>query len=487
VADPGTMAFELDNSASNSAATRGYYSPDHASVRAGFSTGIPVRLVLNHDLFGDKVVWWGTISKLAPKAGARAQSVSVECVDWMEEAQRAKLEGIDVQTDVQSDALFATLVAAVEKAPPGGVLSGSGSDVYEFALDNEQDESSKVHGAFDKLARSEVGLVYVAAGVATFEGRRRRGGAGNVKFALDEDGQITAFGVSYSRDDVINRVQVSIHPRRHDETAVVLFTLGSSIEIPRKTSVVINCPYRDPNQQAQRVGAIISEMIAPVATTDYSFNSTKAGDGVDLTGQLTVEAVFGGNSASVTLTNEGPADGFVPAGGLQLRGQGLYDFEPVFADRRDAASEVLYGDNVYAYDMPYQNNPNNASDLALFLLSLNKDQRARVDSVSYLANWSDEEAEQAFTLAISDKISVTSASLGLVARPFFINGIRLDVRMNGVVVVTYDTAPVDDSQFWQLEVDGRTELDETTVLGYGLFATGWLLDTSALGTETFLN
>jgi hypothetical protein len=34
---------------------------------------------------------------------------------------------------------------------------------------------------------------------------------------------------------------------------------------------------------------------------------------------------------------------------------------------------------------------------------------------------------------------------------------------------------------------GRSELDETTILGYGIFAAGWILDTSTLGTDTFLN
>jgi hypothetical protein len=50
-----------------------------------------------------------------------------------------------------------------------------------------------------------------------------------------------------------------------------------------------------------------------------------------------------------------------------------------------------------------------------------------------------------------------------------------------------DLAPVDRGQFWTLQVPGRTELDETTILGYGLFAPGWILQTSALTVDTFLN
>jgi hypothetical protein len=55
------------------------------------------------------------------------------------------------------------------------------------------------------------------------------------------------------------------------------------------------------------------------------------------------------------------------------------------------------------------------------------------------------------------------------------------------VKVTLSVVPVDDTQFWILDLPGRTELDLTTVLGFGLFTPGWILDSSTLGTNTFLN
>lgn len=488
VADAGGMTFDLDNSSRCSGGLRGYYSPGHDDVRSGFALGIPARLVLNHPLFGDKVMWVGTVTRITPNAGVKSPSTSITCEDWMGEAGRAKLSGIEVQTDVQSDALFLTLVGAVEKQPPGGAVAGSGSDVYPFALDNVQDEKSKVLEQLQQLAMSEVGIIYVSAGVLTFEGRRRRGGGGAIRFAMDEDEEIVAIGQpTHDRDDVITRAQVSIHPRREDDTPdTVLFNLGSAIQIARNTSVTINCPYRDPNQQAQRVGGVDMQDPDPVEG-DYIFNTSKDGLGTDITNQLDVDAVFGGNSAVVTITNNGPSDGYVPANGLKLRGRGLYDFEPVLSDRRDDDSSEAFGENVLTYDMPYQSDPNNATDLAQFILALNKDPKTRVRTVTFVANWSDEVAEQAFNLQISDRISLTAPSIGLDAQPFFVNGVSLDVRMNGVVVVIWDLSPVDTSQFWQLEVDGRTELDETTILGYGLFVAGWILDTSELGTDTFVN
>jgi len=487
IADPGEMAFSLDNTIYNSGGLQGFYSPSHTNTRSGFAIGTKVRLIINHLLFGDHEMWTGTISKIMPKAGARGQLVSVSCVDWLQEAVQARLDRIAVQENVQSDALFSILVGVPTVPPPNGTRVGSGSDIYPFALDNTQDEKGNVLAEMNKLASSEFGIIYVRAGTVVFEGRRRRGGASNVRLVLDENDQIVAMNnSSHDRSEIINRVQVSIHPRRRDAAATtVLFNLGSSIQIIRGTSAIINCPYRDPNQQAQRVAG--TDMVDPVATTDYTFNTQANGLGTNITGQLVVTASFGGNSAQVTVTNPGPMDGFIPANGLKLRGRGLYDFEPVISDRSDSTSIAAYGQNVFGYDMPYQSDPLNALDVSQFLLFLNKDPQTRVQSVTYVANWSDETVEAALHLEISDRIAIEAPSIGLAQGNFFVNGVTLDVRMSGLILVTYALTPASTSQFWQLDVPGRTELDETTILGYGFFLAGWTLDQSALGAETFLN
>lgn len=495
-ADPGTMTFDLDNSAGNAGGVVGYYSPGGPDARAGFGIGAAVRLVLNHPLYGDKVKWVGTVNDVKPSPGVENPIASVIAVDWMEEAALSHMSGIPVQVDIQSDALFPFLVGIIARTPPGGTRIGTGSDVYPYALDNVQDESSTVLGELQKLALSEYGQIYVTAGVAVFEGRLTRGTGGTIRFALDEDTNLLEVGVSHSRDDISNRIQVSIHPRRRDASPnAILFNLGSAMPVARGASVQVNCPYRDPNQQAQRVGGV--DMVDPIApTTQYLFNSAQDGSGTDLTAQITVVFVdeagtpisgpdVGGNSAAVKITNPGPADGFLTF--LQLVGRGLYDFEPVISDLQDAASLAAFGQTILSYDMPYQSSPTNASDLAIFLLNLNKGEATRVLTATFLANWGDAETEAAFNLEVSDRVSVVAASIGLVATAFYVNGFTYEIQSSGLVKITMDLAPVDRSQFWQLDVAGRTELDETTILGYGLFATGWVLGTSILGTDTSLS
>jgi hypothetical protein len=227
-------------------------------------------------------------------------------------------------------------------------------------------------------------------------------------------------------------------------------------------------------------------MVAPVAGTDYSFRPNQDGTGANLDAQLTITPTFGGNMAALTITNNGPLDGYIPAAGLQLRGTGLYDFEPLISDQIDQASITALGENAIAYDMPYQSSVDNARDMASFILSLNKDAALRPKTVSWIANWEEELIQLLFSIDVSTVVSVTSEAMGLDAVRCYVNGFNVVLGRNGVVKVTNDLAQVDTTAFWILEVDGRTELDETTVLGYGLFVAGWILDQSALGTDTFL-
>ena len=493
IADPGTLQFDLDNSDGPGTPSgvpgdhvRGFYTPKHPDCMVGFEIGAEVRLVLVDPLLGSRVRWIGTVETATPKPGVEDPRTVVSCVDWMEEAARAKLKGIAVQTSIQSDALFSLLVASMDRQPPDGVRSGTGSDIYPYALDNTQDESSRILSELQKIAMSEIGLVYVTAGQLVFEGRKMRGSAGSVRFAYDAD-RIKDAVIEYARDSILNRVQVSIHPRRVDPAATaVLFNLGSSQQIMRMTALVLDCPYRDPNQQAQRVGGM--DLVTPAITTDYLFNSQADGLGTNLSSQLTVTYVGtpGGNTATVRAYNNGPLDGYLIM--LKLRGRGLYDFEPVLSDLQDDDSIAAYGENPLPYDMPYQSSPANAVDTAQFLLARNKDSVVRCSSLTFNAEWDDDARYQGFYADVSDRVSVTLPEAGLDAVQYFINGISLDIPISGPMTVTFMLSlPVDTSQFWLLGVAGRSELDFTTVLGYGLFAAGWILGTSTLDDDTFLN
>lgn len=480
MADPGTMQFDLDNSARCSGGLVGYYSPGHVNCRDGWDIGTQVRLVLAHPVHGERVKWLGTVQSCPLKGGIKAPSVSVTCVDWLEEAAKTKPDGVAVLENTQSDAVFSALVAVVPKQPAATLII-AGSDNYPYALDTLQDENSNVLAEIHKVALSEFGLVYVQAGTLVFEGRRRRSGASSIRCALTERTILDAT-ITQDRDDIYNRIQAQVHPRRvDDDSSTILFNLGNRPAIKRQSSITFDAPYRDPNQQAQRVAGI--DMVTPVATTDYTFNTWENGGGLDKTSQLTVAVTFGGNAARVTVTNSGPRDGYLTK--FQLRGCGVYDFEPVLVQMKDDAAIAVYGETSILFDMPHQSDTAIAYDTASFISLLWGQPGVRVKDVTIVA-WDDEMAQHILDREISDRISITISPVLDVSRLAWINGIELTVSPAGVVQEKWTLAPADDTRFWRLGIVGQSELDVTTVLGYGLFVPGWVLDESSLGVDTIV-
>ena len=67
------------------------------------------------------------------------------------------------------------------------------------------------------------------------------------------------------------------------------------------TTVYPYGPYRDPAQEAQRVGGV--DMQSPVAGTDYVANTAADGSGTDVTDSLIVAAVFGAGGVQWTIEN----------------------------------------------------------------------------------------------------------------------------------------------------------------------------------------
>lgn len=481
VASTGTMSFEMNNTGDSLVTRQSAYSPDHANWLIGFKEGTDVRLRITYDNL-DVVVWRGTIEAILPVPGKTTYRVAVNCTDWMDEAATAKLSGQAVVLDNRSDQVFSLLVAAVKKQPPA-IQVTQGADVYPYAFDNSQVESIAVMSEFQRLCMSEIGQVYVKGdGTVVFEGRRKRNTIVGSKFAFD-DTSLFGLGISRARSNVLNNVSVEAHPRRKDTSNVVLFTLQNVPRIVRVTSYAVRGPYRDPNQKATRVGGM--SMVTPASGTDFLFNSAADGTGTDLTAQLTVVATFSGNSVDFLVTNAGPADGYLTK--LQARGLGLYSYETAISRAVEQASIDEFGERPYTLDMPYQADVGVAADAAAFVAAQNKVIVTRVDALTVRANDDDALMRQALTLEISDKVTVTESVTGLSGVAYFVNGVSLEVSEKGTIHVSWILTPADMSAYWILDLDGFTELDLTTVLGYGIFTAGWVLDLSTLASDTVVN
>src|SRR3972149_1026869 len=203
----------------------------------------------------------------------------------------------------------------------------------------------------------------VGGGQVRFEARKTRSGT-PVRWAMTEaELETRRLELSdHGLEGMINRVLVELHPRRGDAAATtVLFSLGNAPLIGA-TPGTFPAPYRDPESgRYVRVGGI--NMETPLTSpTNFLVNANADGSGADLSANFSVTAVFGGNSAEVTVTKNSGADGYLTK--CQLRGKGVYAFESVIVDIKDSASILKYGQMSQRIDMAYPSDVNLANTLA---------------------------------------------------------------------------------------------------------------------------
>lgn len=463
VASTGALTFSLDNSASNSAGLVGYYSPDHANARSGFEVGIQVRVRLTYAAT-PYTRFIGRVGAIVPMPGTSLERKTVvTAYDWMDEAARFKLTGLATQLSQRSDQLVQTIVSAMTTQPTSTSLA-TGLDTYEYALDSSRDETTYALSEFQKIAQSEAGYVFVKGdGTLTFQSRHTRPAISTN--AATFDNTMADLTVARSRDLIFNRVQAVAHPRRVDGSVVTLYTLQTVTSVLPGESVVIFGGYVDPNQQAARVGGF--DMVAPVATTDYTMNTQADGGGSDLTGSFTVSASFGGNGHYTTFTNNAASTGYITS--FRVRGKGIYDYENAIVVSEDASSQSTYGENVLAIDMPYQNDPSVARGLADYIVNAYAQPKTYATSMRFLANLSSDHMTAAVTIDPGTRVGIDEDVTGLVATSggydvgYFVQSVDCELSGAGILTVTVTVTPADAQPFWVL---GTSALSVDTGLGY---------------------
>lgn len=468
VAASGAMRFTLDNSEHNSAGKLGYYTRLHANARAGFRIGIRCRLSLLHKgVVYTKFV--GTLDSATPTTGRLGDRKTLcTAVDWIDDAARFKLSGLAAMLDTRADDVIETVLASMTSQPISTDLD-QGNEIYLYALDTARDESTTALTELQRLAASELGYVYVKGdGTLRFEGRHVR--SSQVQNALVLDGTHSGLMAPIARDRGPNVIQVYLHPRSVDDAATtVLYSHTSTPLLQLGESITFTGAYTDPTQASQRVGG--TDMVTPVAVTDYTMNTVDDGSGVDLTSDFTVTATFGGNSATFTVTNNGTVPGYVTK--LQARGRGLYDYEAVFAEDRDDDSIAEVGEISAGVDMPYQDDLPLGTLAAQYLVSLYSSPEYNVDSVTVRPNIDEMFMARCLRVDIGSRVGINDTVTGLSVntgmssqRGYFVQSEHMDIAAGGLLSIRWGLAPADVQSFWVLEVPGASELGVTTRLGF---------------------
>jgi hypothetical protein len=470
VAAPGTLSFALENVA-NSGSVVGYYSPNHASKRPGFALGMKVRLsVVSGGVTYYK--FYGTLDKVAPVAGRIGRVAQCVAVDWMSEASRYLISGVPAALGTDAKAVLQAIVAAVPKQP-NATSYGNGSDAYAYAPAAKRDERYSAISECQRVAMSELGLIVMRGGTSA-------GTAGTFTFLSRAQlvqspynvSQVTLtdtmrdMGAEVSRESVLNVFRMQTHGARVDPTSsdpVVLYAMPQAVNVEGgAASITVLGQYSDPAQQAASVSGYnmygAAGQPAMVNGTDYYFNSAADGLGTDLSANLTMTPSPG--SEGVRYVVSATVSGFFWA---QARGFGIYDYDPVTVEQRDAASVTTYGENPIDLDLAYQGDPSFGKGVGVYLLPYFKDSATIVPSVTFLANYSSTHMLHALAREPGDVVTIAETTTG-VNKLFRIMFVYLVFR-NKLIYCTWGLSPmVDVTDYWVLE-EGGSALGTNTVLG----------------------
>lgn len=437
VASTGTCVFALRNGTFSSGGVLGYYSPHHASVRAGWAVGIGCRVRITDPATSTVYTRFiGRIDRIDPVPGRyRERVVHVQAVDWMDEAARWSLTpDIGEQVNRTWDSVLTAILAEMPSQPTATDFD-EGAESWPYALDTSPNAKQKALSEFQKLANSEAGLIYQTAdGTLRAEGRHARMTSASSVWTLAET-DVQDLELPSSRDDIINTVRVTVHPRTVDSApSTVVYQQANVIPIAAGATQFLMGNYSDP-MSGDAIGA--TEIQPLIAGEDYAANLNGDGTSTDVTSDFTITVTAGPSGARFEVLNGHAAAAYLTL--LRLRGKGIYDHQPLACEATDATSIAAYGELVADFDMPYQASQGVGQGAADHYLNQFKDPLQQARRIRVVGRTT-ALLTQMLTRDISDKLTLSETVTG-VNGDYYINGIECVRLPGGQLQATYTIAP----------------------------------------------
>ena len=473
IARTGLLHFLLLNNPQNSAGLDGYYSPNHANIRAGFDSGIGVRVtaiigaggwveddwvepgwVESEEAFP---LWTGTITKIEPESGRYRipRLVQIEARDYIDQMARARLAACNVELGISEGDAAQVLIDLMAVQPIASSV-GIGEDSYEVAFDLVREERSAPLQIAQQLALSSFSTWYMKGdGTLVVEPRNEKRAVFGA--SLDADLAITEsdlrnsdpLSVQDTRLEAINSVVGVMTHREIAASTVVVYRMTHPLAFPTGVTIISGL-FTDPNERGIRAAGI--SLVNP-DSTDFAFNSLFDGSGTDETSNVTVTAVFCGNAVELTVTNSAgfavypvKADGTVL---LRARGISIVAKERIFLKSEDAASIAAIGEHAMSYDFPYQSHIPTARALVDWFRDTLVDEEKLIREVPLFLDPADtDRAALIAALEISDIVTISETMTGLDGtQKHHVNSIAFETRRTGLVWLRISLVPAHAGPF----------------------------------------
>jgi hypothetical protein len=167
-----------------------------------------------------------------------------------------------------------------------------------------------------------------------------------------------------------------------DTSAQILFKLDKAFTIAPGQTFEIKGTYADPAGGLPING---QNMITPVATTDYLFNTASDGTGTNITANLQIVSItFGTEGWTAMLKNTYTAPGWVTK--FNTRGFGIYNYNPIQHLAQSQASRTKYGTYFDTLDQKYKVDLYTGKIFADGYVEEERDPKTTLKKISIIAN-----------------------------------------------------------------------------------------------------
>ena len=456
VAETGTFTFTLDNSEAGSGGV-GYYSPDNATLRAGFAIGTPVRVKMTDGVTTLYKLYY--ISSINPEPGSyRGRGTNITATDFMARLGVQYADTLTVLTNKKTDEALTTLIASCSIAPLATDYS-AGPYNLAYVFHDIDGRKTTVLNALQRLLQSDMNYCVCDAdstGGETLVYQTRQDTQGETSFATFTD-TMTGLSLLHADDRIYNDVAVISYPVNLGAAVEVVYSYPREQQIIAGESVTFTARYRDPSASGESIRMLAGSEVTPVADTDYKMSSIAGNGGNNLNANLTVAVTWYADSAIVTLTNSGAVTGHVNL--FQLRATLVRLYDPAESNTAGTSDNIaLYGSRPLRFVMPYQDNVNVAASFATALLSKWGTPQTAVEALDFVTK---DTATESLLLAggIGKRITVKETVTGVDA-DYSINGIEWTLEPT-VTRVRWYCERLDTGVYWELDV---STLDDDTVL-----------------------
>lgn len=178
--------------------------------------------------------------------------------------------------------------------------------------------NKKAASEIEDVSESFLGYFYIDRdGKATYKARSNVGAAVE---DLTSSVLLKDLTLPQPWDNSRNVTRIGVHPRIAASSGVIYQLVGNT---PSVLTGATNALQLFGNYVYNNIPVPATDIITPVATTDYTMNTAPDGSGTDKTADCTVAITDFGDSVKFTITNN--SGGTVYVTKLQLRGDALYE------------------------------------------------------------------------------------------------------------------------------------------------------------------